>query len=87
MDERTKRLLKVLVFSLIVIALAKMGLTRTYDALSKAAAEKKQAASVRPSSPQPAPPAAEIIDAPAASAVGETTTAGLPATSGVDEKR
>lgn len=86
MDERTKRLLKVLVFSLIVIALAKMGLTRTYDALSKAAAEKKQAASARAPSPQPAPAAAEIIDTPAASAVGETATADTAA-SAADQAR
>lgn len=86
MDQRTKRLLKVLVFSLIVIALAKMGLTRTYDALSKAAAEKKQAASVRAPAPQPAPAAAEIIDTPAASAVGETATADTAA-SAADQAR
>lgn len=85
MDQRTKRLLKVLVFSLIVIALAKMGLTRTYDALSKAA-EKKQAASARAPSPQPAPAAAEIIDTPAASAVGETATADTAA-SAADQAR
>lgn len=90
MDERAiKRLLIILVASLIAIALLKMGLTRTYTTLSKAAVEKKQAAA-RPPAPVQAPApssAAEITEPPAASSVEEANTADLPASSGVSEAR
>lgn len=90
MDERTiKRLLIILVVSIIAVVLLKMGLIRTYATLSKAAVEKKQAAA-KPSAPVQAPTfpaAAEIIEPPAASSVDQANTADLPASSGVSEAR
>lgn len=91
MDERAiKRLLIILVASIIAIVLLKLGLTKTYTTLNRAAAEKKQAAAATSSAMQPAPvpPAtAEIIETPATSSPGETTTADLPASSSVSETR
>lgn len=89
MEERTiKRLLILVAACIIAIMFFKMVLTRSYTALNKAAAEKKQAATVRPAEPQPAPTpisAVEVIDTPAAASVSEAAAANLPAASGVSE--
>jgi flagellar basal body-associated protein FliL len=91
MDERTiKRLLIILVASIIAIMLLKLGLTKTYTTLNKAAAEKKQTAAPKSSAPQQAPAApatAEIIETPATSSVFEATASDLPGASSVDETR
>lgn len=91
MDRRAiKRLLIIVVASLIAIALLKMGLLKTYTTLNKVAAEKKQVAASRPVSPQqaPTPPSAsEIAEIPAASTAIETTTADTPASASVGEAR
>lgn len=70
MDERTiKRLLIMVAASIIAIMLLKMGLTKTYITLNKAAA-KKLAAAAKPSETQPTSPAAsETVETPAALAV------------------
>ena len=90
MDERAiKRLLKILVASIIAIWLIKVMLTKTYTNLNNAAAAKKQVEPARLSAPQPPPaaPAAAIIDTPATSSVGEATMVELPASSSVSETR
>ena len=89
MDERAiKRLLKIMVVSIIAIVLLKAWLTKTYTTLNQAAAEKKPAAAINPSAPQqePTPPvAAEAIESPATSSDGETAAVDLSASSGVSE--
>lgn len=82
MDERTiKRLLIILASSIFAIVLIKVALIKTYTSLNKAAAVKKQTASVNSTSTQKAttPPAVlEKIETPAASGVGDTITAVSP---------
>lgn len=91
MEERAlKRLLIILAASIIAIVLIKIGLTKTYTALNKAAAEKKQAAAARPSTPQqaPAPPASsELPETPTASTASVAATMDSPASSSVSEAR
>lgn len=93
MDERTiKRLLIIFVASIIAVFLIKVGLTKTYTALNKVAAEKKRAAAAKRSAPlqTPTPPhatAAEIIEAPAEPGVNEANTLESPAASSMNEAR
>jgi hypothetical protein len=90
MDERAiKRLLIMLVASIIAIWLIKVMLTKSYTNLNNAAAAKKQAESAKLSTPQqpPAASATEIIDTPAASSVGEVTAVEISASSSLSETR
>lgn len=90
MDERTiKRLLIIVVASIIAIVLLKMGLTKTYTTLNKVVAEKKQTVPAKPSVPmqEPTPPAADavIIETPATSSVTEVTAVDSTAASSVSD--
>lgn len=89
MDERAiKRLLVIIVASIIAIMVFKASLTKTIINLNKAAAEKKQAASAKLSAtPQAPTPLIEtpIIETPAVSAVTEVSTLDLRASSSVNE--
>lgn len=91
MDERTfKRLLKIVVVCIIAIVLIKIGLTKTYTTLNKAAAEKKEAVITTPSSTQltkTLSSASETIETPTASRVDEVTTLDLPAASSASGTR
>lgn len=85
MDERAiKRLLIMVVVSIIAILVFKKILTKTAINVNKAVVEKKQAASAKPPTVQQAPspsPAPAIIESPAASSVTEATTMDTPASS------
>lgn len=91
MDERAiKRLLIIVVASIIAIMLLKMVLTKTYTALNKATAEKKQTVAAKPADPQPepiSPVTTGVIEAPLASAVGEIPSLNTYASSAVSEAR
>jgi len=70
MDERAiKRLVIVLVASIIAIFVLKTMLLKTADRVGKAAAEKKQAALPRPAPGDQTPAPAPAVDAPTASGV------------------
>lgn len=88
MDKRAiKRLAVIVAASLVAIALLKVGLLKTYSALNKAAAEKKQAATARPVVPpqaQSTPAFSEVNETPAASSV-TLTTEDTPAATGRNE--
>jgi hypothetical protein len=87
MDERAiKRLLVILAVSIIAIFLFKAMMTNTFVNLNKAAAEKQQAAAIPPAAQQeeiPVSDAAVVIEAPAASSVGEAPIQEPSAQSGV----
>ncbi|MFZ2163661.1 MAG: hypothetical protein WAW02_15725 [Sideroxyarcus sp.] len=87
MDERAiKRLLVILAISIIAIFLFKAMMTNTFVNLNKAAAEKQQAAAIPPAAQQeeiPVSDVAVVIEAPAASSVGEAQSQEPSAQSGV----
>lgn len=91
MDERTlKRLLIIVVGSIVLIWAFKSMMLKTAVTLNKAAAEKKQAADTTPSPQQDSTPESDVMNAvetPAASAPGDAATLVLPAASGVGEGR
>jgi hypothetical protein len=90
MDERAiKRLLVIVVISIVAIMLFKTMMSNTIVNLNRVAAEKKQAA--KPFAAQeeamPASDAANIGETPAASTTGEAATPEVPAASRVNETR
>ncbi|MBI5439414.1 MAG: hypothetical protein HY936_10825 [Nitrosomonadales bacterium] len=92
MNERAiKRLLFIILASIVAIFLFKAVLTKTVVGLNKATADKKQATVAKSPAPQqaPAPPAdaGAIIEAPATSSVDAVTTLDLPVSSIENEKR
>lgn len=92
MNERAiKRLLFIIVASIVAIFLFKVVLTKTIVGLNKATADKKQAAVAKlPASQRvPAPPAdaGATTEAPETSAVGAVTKLDSPASSVENEAR
>jgi len=82
MDERTiKRLLFILLASIIAIILFKVVLIKTITGLNNAAVEKKQAMAAKPTTPQQAPTATASPETPTISAVDAVTSVDSPASS------
>lgn len=90
-ERAIKRLLIIIIASIIAIFLFKVALTKTIAGLNKATVDKKQAAAAKLPAPQQAPAtpadAGAIIEAPATSAVGAATTLDSPASSIENETR
>ena len=88
MDERViKRLLIILSISIVAIMLIKVALTKTYSHLNDVALAKKQATEAAKTATQEQTTPTEATDIHAISGVGETVSAEMPATSGVNETR
>lgn len=91
MDERTlKRLLIIVAASILIIWAFKTMMLKTAVSLNKVAAEKKQTVSTTPAPQQDVAPAfdvANVIETPAASALGEVAPLEISAASGVGDGR
>ena len=91
MDARAiKRLLFIIVASIIAIMIIKMSLTKNYSARNKAIAANKQASTAKSPAPQQAPTTPvtdEISESPTISSDDEVTTMDTSASSSVSENQ